>query len=94
MIELPNGSRILNCEMIRLPNGKIRFVDEHRYNGFGMKVLDRSKGKCEICGNDDKVILHRKRRIIESEQDLVAVCYSCHGILISKSSQKDKKVEV
>ena len=80
---LVNGSKRCNDEFIILPNGQKRFVDEKRYGGNGMLVLDRSQGKCELCGSDDKVVIHHNNGYSNEPEDLVCLCTKCHGIVHS-----------
>lgn len=81
--QLVNGSKRCNDEFIILPNGQKRFVDEKRYGGNGMLVLDRSQGKCELCGSDDKVLIHHNNGYSNEPEDLVCLCTKCHGIVHS-----------
>ena len=80
--ELPkllNGSSRVNAEMVRLPNGTIRYVDEKRYGGNGMLVLDRAQGKCEWCGSEDNVVIHHMNGFSNNPEDLICLCKKCHG---------------
>ena len=40
----------LSYEMFRLPNGKVRYIDEKRYGGNGILAWDKAQGRCEVCG--------------------------------------------
>lgn len=82
--QLTNGCTRLNAEMIRLPDGTTRFIDEKRYGGNGMFVLDRAGGKCEICGSTDNVVIHHNNGNSNDPSDLMAVCAKCHGKIHSK----------
>ena len=77
--QLVNGSVRINGEMMRLPNGTTRYVDEKRYGGNGMFVLDRACGKCEICGSDQNIVIHHKNGFSNDPDDLVCLCAKCHG---------------
>ena len=77
--QLVNGSVRINGEMMRLPNGTVRYVDEKRYGGFGMYVLDRAEGKCEICGSDQNVVIHHNNGYSNDPDDLICLCSKCHG---------------
>lgn len=81
---LTNGSKRLNAEIILLPNGKRHFVDEKRYGGNGMLVLDRAMGKCEICGSEESIMIHHANGYSNEPEDLLCVCSQCHGKLHSK----------
>ena len=79
----------LSYEMIRLPNGKVRYVDEKRYGGNGMRVWDRSRGKCELCGTTENLCLHHNNGYSNKYEDLVIVCRTCHrDIELGKKSWK------
>ena len=77
--KLANGSTRINGEMLKLPDGSIRYVDEKRYGGNGMLVLDRAKGKCEICGSDENVVIHHNNGYSNDPSDLICLCSKCHG---------------
>lgn len=77
--QLVNGSVRINGEMMRLPDGTTRYVDEKRYGGNGMFVLDRAMGKCEICGSDQNVVIHHKNGFSNDPEDLACLCAKCHG---------------
>ena len=77
--KLTNGSTRINGEMLRLPDGSTRYVDEKRYGGNGMLVLDRAKGKCEICGSDENVVIHHNKEYSNDPNDLICLCAKCHG---------------
>ena len=81
--KLTNGSVRLNAEMMKLPNGETRYVDEKRYGGNGMLVLDRAMGKCEICGSDEKVVIHHNNGYSNEPEDLICLCAKCHGLVHS-----------
>lgn len=101
--KLVNGSVRINGEMMRLPNGTTRYVDEKRYGGFGMYVLDRAGGKCEICGSDQNVVIHHKNGFSNDPEDLVCLCAKCHGKIekgggqfppsVPRLSDKSKSIE-
>lgn len=76
---LCNGSTRLNADTLRLPDGSIRYVDEKRYGGNGMLVIDRAGGKCEICGSDENVVIHHNNGYSNDPQDLICLCSKCHG---------------
>lgn len=73
-----NGSVRISREMIRLPNGKVRYVDEKRYGGNGMIALDKSKGKCEKCGSDENIVIHHSNGYSNELKDLICLCKKCH----------------
>ena len=83
---LINGSKRLNGELLKLPNGKTQFVDEKRYGGNGMLVLDRAEGRCEICGSDEKVVIHHNNGLSNEPEDLICLCSKCHGIAHNKDN--------
>jgi len=76
---LQNGSRRLNANTLRLPNGTIKNVDEKRYGGNGMLVMDRSGGKCEVCGSEEKILIHHNNGYSNDPEDLIVLCAKCHG---------------
>lgn len=78
--ELVNGSVRINGEMLRLPDGSTRYVDEKRYGGNGMYVLDRAQGRCERCGSSENVVIHHLNGYSNDPEDLVCLCSKCHGI--------------
>ena len=61
-------------DIIALPNGKIKFIDEKRYSGNGIKAYQRANGKCEICGTDDNLCIHHKNKYSNDLDDLIVVC--------------------
>ncbi len=75
---LVNGGRRVNREMILLPNGKTRYVDEKRYGGNGAYALDLANYKCEICGSEENILIHHNNGLSNEIQDLFALCPSCH----------------
>lgn len=81
---LVNGSKRLNAESMRLPDGSIRYVDEKRYGGNGMLVLDRAMGRCEVCGSEENVVIHHKNGYSNDPEDLICLCGKCHGLAHSK----------
>ena len=76
---LKNGSKRLNGATVITPDGKAHHVDEKRYGGHGMQALDRAKGKCELCGSDEGVLIHHNNGYSSELDDLVVLCTSCHG---------------
>lgn len=81
---LENGSKRINGELIRLPNGNTQYVDEKRYGGNGMLVLDRAGGKCELCGSEDSIVIHHNNGYSNAPEDLLCLCSKCHGLAHSK----------
>lgn len=86
-IQLHNGSKILSSEQILLPDGNKRFVDDKRYGGNGMYVLDRAKGICELCGSNDNVVIHHANGYSNDKNDLICLCSKCHGLAHTQNSQ-------
>ena len=82
--KLENGSRRLNGEMLLLADGTRRYIDEKRYGGNGMLVMDRAGGKCEICGSDENVVIHHNNGYSNEPNDLIVLCSKCHGKAHSK----------
>lgn len=68
----------ISYEMILLPYGKIKYLDEQRYGGNGALAMDREKGLCQICGSDKNVIIHHNNGFSNELEDLVICCRSCH----------------
>ena len=66
--------------MLRLPDGSTRIIDEKRYGGNGMLVMDRAKGCCEVCGSNENVVIHHNNGYSNEPQDLICLCSKCHGI--------------
>ena len=81
---LLNGSKRLNGEAMQLPDGSIRYVDEKRYGGNGMLVLDRAQGRCEWCGSDENIVIHHANGYSNEPNDLICLCSKCHGMAHSK----------
>ena len=104
--KLENGSIRLNADIMRLPDGTTRYVDEKRYGGNGMFVLDRAGGKCELCGSPDNVVIHHNNEYSNDPDDLVCLCKKCHGKIhsdkyggkcppiVHKLSDKSKSIEI
>lgn len=80
--ELPNKIvKRLNREMLSLPNGQTKIIDEKRYGGNGALALDLAGGKCELCGYDDArgLVIHHNNGYSNEVKDLYVLCTSCHG---------------
>lgn len=77
--KLENGVVRLNREMLRLPNGQTRFIDEVRYGGNGAKALDMACCKCELCGTEDNLVIHHNKQGSNELEDLYVLCASCHS---------------
>lgn len=78
--ELPNKIvKRLNREMVLLPNGKTKYVDEKRYGGNGALALDLAGAKCEICGTSENILIHHNNGYSNELEDLYCLCTSCHG---------------
>lgn len=76
---LKNGCIRLNAEILKLPDGSTRFVDEKRFGGNGMFVIDRAGGKCEMCGSTENVVIHHNNGFSNEPEDLICLCTKCHG---------------
>lgn len=70
----------VNENSIRLPNGKIQFVDEKRYGGNGAVAYDLSGCICEKCGSNEDLLIHHNNGFSNNVEDLVVLCQSCHGV--------------
>ena len=77
--KLAEGSKRLNADMMRLPNGKVQYVDEKRYGGNGMLVMSMAGGRCELCGADNNLCIHHNNGYSNDINDLFVLCSSCHG---------------
>lgn len=84
----------LSYEAIRLPNGKIHYVDEKRYGGNGMLAWDRAKGVCEFCGTTENLCLHHKNGYSNELKDLIVLCRQCHRKLEIKEKNNGRKKNV
>lgn len=80
----------ISYESIRLPNGKIQYVDEKRYGGNGGLAFDRSGGKCELCGSEENLVIHHNNGYSNNLEDLLICCKRCHGKL--ENFQRDSKL--
>ena len=69
----------LNQESIRLPSGKVQYVDEKRYGGNGMKAFNNAHGVCEMCGSAENLCIHHGNGYSNDENDLYVLCRACHG---------------
>lgn len=76
---LKNGTKRLNREMLMLPNGSTRYIDEKRYGGNGALAIDLAHGKCEICGSEENIVIHHNNGISNEIEDLYCLCRKCHG---------------
>jgi len=74
----------LSKERYILPSGDYYYIDHVRYGGNGDKVLKRSNGLCEMCGSTDGIRIHHNNGYSNAPEDLVVLCYGCHGIAHSK----------
>lgn len=80
--DLPNKLvKRLNREMIRLPDGKTKIIDEKRYGGNGALAMDLAGGKCELCGcaDADCLVIHHNNGYSNELEDLFVLCTGCHG---------------
>lgn len=80
--DLPNKLvKRLNREMIRLPDGKTKIIDEKRYGGNGALAMDLAGGKCELCGcaDADCLVIHHNNGYSNELKDLFVLCTACHG---------------
>lgn len=71
----------LNREMIALPNGTTKFIDEKRYGGNGALTYDLAECKCEFCGNvnTEDLVIHHNNGYSNDIEDLYLLCKGCHG---------------
>lgn len=69
---------VLSSELLRLPNGETRYVDNKRYGGNAFKVYERAKGVCEICGSSENLCIHHMNGYSNEMDDLIVVCRKCH----------------
>lgn len=76
---LKNGTKRLNREMLMLPNGSTRYIDEKRYGGNGALAIDLANGKCEICGSEENIVIHHNNGTSNEIEDLFCLCRKCHG---------------
>ena len=76
---LKNGTKRLNREMLMLPNGSTRYIDEKRYGGNGALAIDLAHGKCEICGSEENIVIHHNNGTSNEIDDLYCLCRKCHG---------------
>lgn len=76
---LKNGTKRLNREMLMLPNGSTRYIDEKRYGGNGALAIDLAHGKCEICGSEENIVIHHNNGTSNEIEDLYCLCRKCHG---------------
>lgn len=81
--------RRLNGSMLRLPSGKVQYVDEKRYGGNGMLAFDLAGGMCEMCGDTENLLIHHANGYSNEPEDLYILCKSCHGKAHSPSTPTD-----
>lgn len=86
--KLTQGCVRLNAEMVRLPDGQTRYVDEKRYGGNGMLALDLAGGKCEMCGSSESLVIHHNNGYSNDIEDLYVLCTGCHGAVHSGNSPR------
>lgn len=84
----------LSYEMFRLPNGKVRYIDEKRYGGNGMLAWDKAQGRCEVCGTYENLCLHHKNGYSNKLEDLIVLCRKCHRNLEIKEKNDGRKKNV
>lgn len=77
--KLAGGCKRLNANMLRLPNGKVHYVDEKRYGGNGMLIISLAGGQCELCGSDEGLLIHHNNGYSNDLSDLFCLCQECHG---------------
>lgn len=90
---LINGSKRLNGSSIITPDGKVHTIDEKRYGGNGMLALDRSMGKCEVCGSTESIVVHHNNGYSTDLDDLVVLCSNCHGKAHSRKNNGHLNIE-
>lgn len=69
----------ISKEMILLPCGTIKYLDEKRYGGNGSLAMDREKGICQICGSDKNTVIHHNNGFSNDLKDLIICCKKCHS---------------
>jgi len=70
--------KVLSKELIRLPNGTVKSVDNKRYGGNGFLRYDIAEGKCEFCGSEENLCIHHENGYSNDINDLVILCRKCH----------------
>lgn len=75
----------LSSEMIALPDGSTKYIDNKRYGGNAEYVYELAECKCEICGetNSKKLLIHHNNGYSNDLEDLYLLCKSCHGLVES-----------
>lgn len=75
----------LSREMIALPDGSTKYIDNKRYGGNAEYVYELAECKCEICGETDskKLLIHHNNGYSNDLNDLFLLCKSCHGMVES-----------
>jgi len=61
-------------------------IDEKRYGGNGLKVLERDDYKCIKCGSHNNICIHHKNGLSNKLNDLEVLCRSCHSRLENKDN--------
>ena len=76
--ESASASRVRKMREKNKLLGEVR-VDEIRYGGNGLKVLERDNFKCSICGSSDNICIHHNNGMSNKMDDLVTLCRKCHS---------------
>jgi hypothetical protein len=66
----------------RWKGGSAEYPNHSEFKRARINVLKREKGKCEICGDAAKLVHHiDENKGNHIEENLAALCYSCHSAL-------------
>ena len=60
-------------------------IDEKRYGGNGLKVLERDNYLCAECGSKDNICIHHKNGLSNNMEDLITLCRKCHSTVTCNS---------
>ena len=73
--------RKISHEMIALPDGGTKFIDNKRYGGNGEYVYELAMCKCEHCGETDSksLVIHHHNGYSNDLEDLYLLCRKCHA---------------
>lgn len=80
------GSESSSAERVRRMRTKKKLlgepgIDEKRYGGNGLAVLERDNFRCVKCGSDKNICIHHKNGFSNNLEDLTTLCRKCHANL-------------
>ena len=82
--ESASAERVRRMRAKRKLLGEYR-IDEKRYGGNGLKVLERDEFKCVKCGSPENICIHHNNGLSNELNDLITLCRKCHSNIEQES---------